>query len=87
LARIGRIALDREPVVWVRDLLLDARIVTAPLSPEAAAWAGGLADEFPGDPIDRMLYATARDHRVPLVSKDEGLRGFARVAGDVDVVW
>jgi PIN domain nuclease of toxin-antitoxin system len=87
LHRLGRVRLDRDPVSWVRDLLLGDRIVTAALSPEAATWAGDLGPSFPGDPIDRLLYATARDHRVPLVSKDERLRAFASTARDVDIVW
>jgi PIN domain nuclease of toxin-antitoxin system len=87
LHRLGRVVLDREPLVWVGDLFRESRIVVAPLSPEAATWAGLLGEAFPGDPIDRLLYATARDRRVPLVSKDERLREFAAAAGDVDVVW
>ncbi len=63
------------------------RVVEAALTTEAAALAGGLPTHFPGDPIDRLLYATARDHRVPLVTKDERLRGFARSTRDVEVVW
>ena len=59
----------------------------APLTIEAAAWAGVLPATFPGDPIDRLLYATARDLRVPLVTKDDRLRSFARAAGDIEVIW
>jgi PIN domain nuclease of toxin-antitoxin system len=42
---------------------------------------------LPGDPIDRLLYATAGDHRVPLVANDERLRGSAGLTRDVDVIW
>jgi PIN domain nuclease of toxin-antitoxin system len=87
LQRRGRILLDRAPATWIRDLLATDRIVTAPLSPEAATWAGSLDEAFPGDPIDRLLYATARDRRVPMVSKDERLRAFAASRRDVDVIW
>jgi hypothetical protein len=34
-----------------------------------------------------MLYATARDLRVPLVSKDHRLRRHAVEAKDIDVIW
>lgn len=87
LRRLGRIELDRELGVWVHDLLGQARITTAALTPEAAAWAGDLATDFPGDPIDRLLCATARDLRVPLVSKDESLRAYAARAGEIEIVW
>jgi PIN domain nuclease of toxin-antitoxin system len=87
LERLGRIQLDREPSMWVHDLYQAERISLAALSPEAAAFAGAMAGDFPGDPIDRLLFATARDLRVGLVSKDERLHRFASASGDVRVVW
>lgn len=87
LERLGRIRLDREPSLWVHDLYELERINNAALSPEAAAWAGGMAGTFPGDPIDRLVFATARDLRVALLSKDERLHAFAATSGDVRVVW
>lgn len=88
LVRDGRITLDRPVGSWIVVVMSDRRSVTAPLSPEAAAWAGQLdRTTFPGDPADRMLYATARDLRVPLVSKDGRLRHHARAAKDIDVIW
>ena len=88
LERQGRIALDRDGLQWTGDLMRLPRVVRADLSAEAAAWAGQLdAERFPGDPIDRLLYATARDLRVPIVSKDDRLRSYAATMGDVDVIW
>lgn len=88
LARAGRIRLDRPIASWIARLFDDRRSAVAPLSPEAAGWAGALDDaRFPGDPADRMIYATAREHRVPLITKDERLREFAGLAGDIHVLW
>lgn len=88
LERAGRLHLDRDALDWVRDLMATPRIDPAPLSAEAAAWGGTMdGTRFPGDPTDRLLYATARDLRVPLVSKDERLRAYARATGDVSVIW
>ena len=87
LHRRGRIVLDRDPTEWVADLLRSDSVGLAELSPEAATWAGQLDEAFPGDPIDRLLYATARDLRVPLVTKDESIRAFATASKDVTVVW
>ena len=87
LKRLGRVELDRELGVWVQDVLRQPRIAVAPLSAEAAAWAGNLGSSFPGDPIDRLLYATSRDLRVPMLSKDDGLRAFAAITGDVQIIW
>ncbi len=88
LARQEKVALDRDPAVWIGTLMREPRVVAAPLTTEAAVWAG-LLDRvaFPGNPIDRLIYASARDLRVPLISKDEKLRSFAAHTGDVDVVW
>ena len=87
LHRLGRIVLDREPAIWMRDVLRLDRLVPAALTSEAATWAGTLDDTFPGDPIDRLLYATARDFRTPLISKDERLRAFSARTGDVQIIW
>jgi PIN domain nuclease of toxin-antitoxin system len=87
LRRLGRITLDRELGVWSHDLLAQPRIATASLTPEAAAWAGDLDDAFPGDPFDRLLYATGRDLRLPIVSKDERLRAYAAQSKEVQFVW
>lgn len=87
LHRLGLIEIDRHPAAWVADLLRTDRLALADLTAEAAMWAGELDDQFPGDPIDRLLYATARDLRVPFVTKDEALRQFATAARDVTVIW
>jgi PIN domain nuclease of toxin-antitoxin system len=88
LARDGRIRFDRPLGLWIDLVFSDRRSTTAALSPEAAAWAGQLdRDAFPGDPADRLIYATAHDLRVPLVSKDWRMREFAQGSGDVDVIW
>jgi PIN domain nuclease of toxin-antitoxin system len=88
LARSGRIVLDRPVATWISRVFEDRRNGVAQLTPEAAGWAGSLGDSnFPGDPADRLIYSTAREYRVPLVSKDARLRDYAAVAGDVDVVW
>lgn len=83
----GRIALDREPYIWLEELLHDDQVEITPLSARTALAAGLLPNDFPGDPADRMLYATARDLLVPLVSKDIGLRSYARATKDVRVIW
>ena len=87
LRRLGRVELDRDLSVWVHQMLRQPRIAVAALTPEAAAWAGDLGADFPGDPIDRLLYATGRDLRVPMVSKDERLRGYSANSGEVEFIW
>jgi PIN domain nuclease of toxin-antitoxin system len=77
LVRRRRISLDRDVATWVRQALASARVTPQPLTHEVAV-AGGMldGDAFPGDPADRFIYATARAHRVPLVTRDERIRSF-----------
>lgn len=88
LVERGRIRLDREVMVWVAALFAEERTEVLGLSPAAAAAAALLGrDGFHGDPADRLLYATAREHAVPLVTKDERITSFAERAGEVRIVW
>ena len=69
--------------IRIFDLLVEAGI-----QPDVVlSGAGDLDDAFPGDPFDRLLYATGRDLRVPIVSKDERLRTYAAQSRDVQFVW
>ncbi len=84
----GRIALDRDVYVWVRDLFGSDGVELAPLSPQVAVAAALLGTAgFHGDPADRFLYATALEHSVPLLTKDESIRSYAEKAGDLRTVW
>lgn len=77
LVRRGRISLDRDVATWIRQALAPARVAAQPLAPEATVAAGLIdGDGFPGDPADRLIYATARAHRAPLVTRDERIRAF-----------
>ena len=84
----GRVALDRDLYLWVRDLLGQERVEVAPLSPQGAIAAGLLGQSgFHADPADRFLYATASELAVPFVTKDAAIREHARAARDVRTVW
>ena len=88
LLRKGRITLDRDVYDWTRDLLAQEHVELVQLTPQAALGAALLRDRgFPGDPVDQMLYATARELAVGFVTKDERIRAFARSERDVRTVW
>lgn len=73
----GRIALDREVSLWVKQGLADERVQA--LAPNAdVAVAAGLLDarRFPGDPVDRLIYATARSTGATLITRDRAIRDF-----------
>jgi PIN domain nuclease of toxin-antitoxin system len=85
LVRRGRIALDRPTGGWVNDVLADERIATAALTPMIAVTAGA-HEHLPGDPADRVIYATATTLAVPLVTKDASMTE-AAATDDVIIVW
>jgi len=82
----GQVALDRPTQIWVHDLLADGIVTLAELTPTIAV-AAALLDDFQGDHTDRMIYATAVQNSLPLVSKDPLLAEYARSQGDVTIVW
>jgi PIN domain nuclease of toxin-antitoxin system len=86
LVERGRIALDRPVAAWVTDLFGDGQVGLAPLTPGIAVAAGELK-HFNGDPADRLIFATAVAHAVPLITKDHELRQSAERDGRVTTVW
>lgn len=77
LATRGRITLDRDISTWVSQGLADVRV--EPLAPGAQVGiAAGLLDaaSFPGDPVDRLIYATARSIGATLITRDRAIRVF-----------
>jgi len=82
----GRVSVDRDLSRWLRDLLASAMAEVATLTPSAAISAARLPG-FHGDPADRLIYATARELNVALISKDAKVRQYAQQRGDVEVIW
>lgn len=56
---------------WLRRLSAELR--TVGITPAIAHAAATLPSGFPGDPADRVIYATAVEHGWPLVTKDRRL--------------
>jgi PIN domain nuclease of toxin-antitoxin system len=80
-----RIALDRPTATWSHDLLAEDRMALAPVSPDIAIAAGEL-NPFQGDPVDRILTATAVEIGVPLLTKDARIRSHAKSSA-LRTVW
>lgn len=73
LAQHERIVLSVPLRAWLDGLAQQIRTVGT--SPAVAATAVSLPTSFPGDPADRLIYATAVEHGWSLVTKDQRLRG------------
>ncbi|MET0771598.1 MAG: type II toxin-antitoxin system VapC family toxin [Candidatus Limnocylindrales bacterium] len=72
LERHGRIVTTMPMRAWLDSLAGHVRTVS--LTPGVAATAASLPATFPGDPADRIIYATAVEHGWQLVTKDRRLR-------------
>jgi PIN domain nuclease of toxin-antitoxin system len=71
LARHERIAVNVPIRSWLQGLA--AQLRTIGLTPAIADTAVALPASFPGDPADRMIYATAIEHGLGLVTKDRAI--------------
>ena len=81
LAQNGRIAVAGSVESFVRELV--ARAILRPVTPEIAALAVRLPDEFPKDPADRLIAATGIVEGMALVTADTRIRK-SKV---VETVW
>jgi PIN domain nuclease of toxin-antitoxin system len=73
----GRITLDRGTLDWLQAALSVERVDLIPLTPQIAVAAAQLGRDFPGDPADRVIAATAILESAVLVTKDRNLHGRA----------
>ncbi|MBA2266233.1 MAG: type II toxin-antitoxin system VapC family toxin [Chloroflexi bacterium] len=72
LARHERIVVTIPLTSWLQHLGRQLR--TIPVTPAIAATAVTLPSSFPGDPADRLIYATAVENGWRLITKDRRLR-------------
>ena len=78
LVRREKISLDREVSLWLRQVASDLEVVAIDCA--IARHAGELAStNIPGDPADRLIWATAQSVGAQLVTADRDLRRFAPV--------
>jgi PIN domain nuclease of toxin-antitoxin system len=72
LAEHNRIVVRVPVSSWLKGLA--AQLRTIPISPAIAHTAVSLPSSFPGDPADRMIYGTAVENDLQIVSKDKVMR-------------
>ncbi|MEX2194087.1 MAG: PIN domain-containing protein [Thermoleophilaceae bacterium] len=72
LAKHERIVVSIPIRSWLQQLAAHVRTIAA--GPAIADTAVSLPSSFPGDPADRLIFATAVEHGWRLVSKDRRVR-------------
>jgi PIN domain nuclease of toxin-antitoxin system len=83
LARHERIVVNVPVRSWLQGLAEQLR--TIGMTTAIADTAVALPSSFPGDPADRLIYATAIENGLKLVTKDRALRDHDRLGSAV--VW
>lgn len=83
LATHERITITVPIAAWLEGLA--QQVQTVGVTPAIALGAVTLPSSFPGDPADRLIYATAVERGWSLITKDERLRGHP--APRVVTVW
>jgi PIN domain nuclease of toxin-antitoxin system len=79
----GRVIPQGTPEAWLAALVDRSGVIVKEITPSVAALATHFPDDFPADPADRLIAATARSEGVALVSRDARILA-SRV---VDTVW
>jgi PIN domain nuclease of toxin-antitoxin system len=76
LAKHERIVVNIPIRSWLQGLA--AQLRTIGITPAIADAAASLPSSFPGDSADRIIYATALEHGLGLVTKDRAIRDHDR---------
>jgi PIN domain nuclease of toxin-antitoxin system len=58
----------------VRNVLARSLVQVKPITPEIASLATQFPNNYPEDPVDRLIGATARAEGMALVTRDENIR-------------
>ena len=82
LAR-GRVIPQGTPEAWLGALVDRSGVVVKEITPAVAVLATHLPGDFPDDPADRLIAATARAEGIALVSRDARLRASPMV----ETIW
>lgn len=77
LVEKGRLGLANETRTWIESALALPGIYLAPIEPAIAIDSVRLPGEFHADPADRLIIATARYHKAPLVTADRAILSYA----------
>ncbi|MCF8119436.1 MAG: type II toxin-antitoxin system VapC family toxin [Deltaproteobacteria bacterium] len=79
----GRITVKIDPKRWLHNATTKSGLRIMELTPEIAMEACNLPGDFHKDPADRIIVATARTHKLTLLTKDSKIR----VYPNVKAIW
>jgi PIN domain nuclease of toxin-antitoxin system len=79
----SRVIPHGTPEAWLGALVDRSGVTVKEITPSIAALATHFSENFPADPADRLIAATARAEGVPLVTRDARIRASAVV----ETIW
>lgn len=79
----GRVIPQATPEAWLSALIDRSGVIVKEITPGVATLATHFPGDFPADPADRLIAATARSEGISLVSRDRRLRA-SRL---VETIW
>lgn len=82
----GRLKFNQPAERWIRESIDRGGLRVLEVGIAIATDAGAVSSDTLPDPIDRLLVATARDHDLRLVTRDEAVLDYARRTRLVRVV-
>jgi PIN domain nuclease of toxin-antitoxin system len=74
-----RVDVEMSLDVWLDSIESHPLITVLPLTTKIAAESVRLGDDFPRDPADQIIVATARCHGLTLITADERIRKWGKV--------
>jgi PIN domain nuclease of toxin-antitoxin system len=83
LAARGRVRIKATPEAWLRAVVQSSQVVVHELTVEVAVVAAHLPPDFPPDPFDRLIAATALVGGMSLVTADQRVQD----SGVVRTIW
>jgi PIN domain nuclease of toxin-antitoxin system len=75
LINLGRLSPRGTSEAWLSELIETSGVIVKEITPSIAVLSTQFPRDFPGDPADRLIGATARAEGLILVTRDSGLRG------------
>jgi PIN domain nuclease of toxin-antitoxin system len=80
LANRGRLRLRQGASEFIREIFAHPGTVTATITAEIALEAAGLRPALTGDPVDRILIATAIAYGAQLMTRDRAIQEYAKAS-------
>ena len=76
----GRVEIGISLDAWLEEINDNPLITVLPITTRIAAESIRLGDDFPKDPADQIIVATARCHGLRLMTADSDIRRWGKVA-------